>query len=67
MTALANTISDYDFGDGRYFRDAYPCGYEGMSELHGLQMTFADKSEEFKREAKSILTYPDMAFLDSVV
>lgn len=51
--------------DGRYFR--YPQengGYEGMKELHGLQYTLKDKSEEFQKEAIGILTFPEYRFDD---
>ena len=52
------------YGDGRYFRDTFPYGYEDMDNLHGLKTTFSDKSEEFKTIAKSYITYPDTRFDD---
>ena len=49
--------------DGRYFRDVFPEGYEGMESLHGLTNTYKDKSDEFKK-CVSCLTYPEYAFTD---
>lgn len=66
---LANSCDTYianyfDDGDGRYFRDVFPYGYEHMDFLHGLAPTFLDKSEEFKLIAKEYLTYPESRFDD---
>lgn len=66
---LANCCNDYiatyyDDGDGRYFRDVFPYGYENMGSLHGLAPTFLDKSKEFKLIAEEYLTYPDIRFDD---
>ena len=69
---------EYGDWDGRYFRCSTKSGgYEGMEELHGLYSTkkdedgneehyytFADKSDEFKKEAEAILTYPESRFED---
>ena len=51
-------------GDGRYFRAAFPHGYEYMEDLHNLTTTFLDKSDEFKVIAETYLTYPDTKFDD---
>lgn len=51
-------------GDGRYFREEFPYGYENMESLHGLKQTFLDKSEEFKALAKQYLTHPECRFED---
>lgn len=66
MDELIETIKDYeiDTGDGRYFRDNYPCGYLEMDSLHELEKTFNDKSDEFKKKAKQLLTYPEYRFKD---
>ena len=64
FTELAEVISDWDECDGRYFRDEYPEGYEGMGKLHSLEYTYQDKSEEFKHIVTMYLTYPDMLFTD---
>ena len=50
--------------DGRWFREAFPYGYKNMNELHGLILTFNDKSTEFKSVAKEYLTYPEYRFED---
>ncbi len=51
--------------DGRYFRtDVKNGGYNSMEVLHGLPLTFHDKSDDFKKEAEAILTYPEMRFED---
>ena len=52
-----------EYADGRYFRDVFPEGYEGMDSLHGLTNTYKDKSDEFK-ECVGCLTYPEYAFTD---
>lgn len=54
----------FDDGDGRYFRDVFPYGYENMSVLHGLESTYMDKSDEFKAMAEEYLTYPENRFDD---
>ena len=69
MEELMLSILDYhniDSGlkDGRYFRDAYPYGYENMDQLHNLTKTFDDKSDEFKEIAIDFLTYPEYTFED---
>lgn len=51
-------------GDGRYFRDVFPYGYENMDVLHGLESTYMDKSNEFKSVAEEYLTYPENRFDD---
>ncbi len=66
---LANCCKDYiatyfEDGDGRYFRDKFPYGYEHMDVLHGLSPTFSDKSDKFKSIAEEYLTYPDNHFDD---
>lgn len=59
-------INDYydGDGDGRWFREEFPDGYENMEDLHGLTFTFLDKSEEFQAEAEEYLTYPEHRFDD---
>lgn len=58
----SNECGDWD---GRYFRCSKEHGgYEGMDEMHGLTKTLKDKSEEFKKEALDILTYPEYRFDD---
>jgi hypothetical protein len=49
--------------DGRYFRNSFPYGYEGMDKLHNLTKTYHDKSSEFKADVSS-LTYPENRFVD---
>ena len=34
MSEMIATIEDYDYSDGRYFRDDYPYGYYNMDKLH---------------------------------
>lgn len=58
-------IRDYfEDGDGRYFRDVFPYGYENMYILHCLESTYMDKSDEFKCVAEQYLTYPENRFDD---
>lgn len=66
---LANCCNEYityyfEDGDGRYFRDIFPNGYEEMDILHGLKYTYMDKSDEFKSIAETYLTYPKYMFED---
>ena len=56
------TIDDV-WCDGRHFRTNYPKGYIGMSCLHGLDYSYEDKSDEFKKVVEC-LTYPEYAFTD---
>ena len=51
-------------GDGRYFRNVFPYGYEDMETLHNLAATFLDKSDEFKELAETYITFPDTKFDD---
>lgn len=65
MNVLLEEIEMYDGSDGRYFRALYPNGYEGMDELHGLDIkTIKDKSLQFKQLAKKYLTHPEIRFDD---
>lgn len=64
IKTLSVQIQHYDLLDGRYFRNDYPYGYIGMGKLHGLSKTFNDKSNEFKSEARAILTYPEYRLTD---
>ena len=41
----------------------YPKGYMGMSCLHGLDYSYEDKSDKFKKMVEC-LTYPEYAFTD---
>ena len=51
--------------DGRFFRINYKYGgYEDMKELHGLEATILDKSDDFMKTADAILTYPEYRFDD---
>ena len=66
---MVNTINEYisyckkGYNDGRFFRDNFPNGYEGMDSEHGLKRTYADKSDEFK-SIVGCLTYPEYRFDD---
>lgn len=66
---LADRCSDYiadyfEDGDGRYFREAFPHGYENLDNMHDLEYTFADKSDEFKVVVDDYLTHPECRFDD---
>ena len=61
---LQSTIVNYNGEDGRYFRQAYPQGYENMGELYKTSKTYNDKSDEFKKLVKGYITYPDYIFED---
>lgn len=50
--------------DGRYFRETYPYGYLDMDEVHGMNYTFKDKSQDFKQACIKYLTYPYYLFKD---
>lgn len=68
---LLSTIEEFkaemeeepEWVDGRFFRNEFPCGYENMSMLHGLNNTYKDKSDQFKADVEC-LTYPDLRFSD---
>ena len=49
--------------DGRHFRRDYPMGYIGMSCLHGLDYTYKDKSDKFKKVVECLI-YPEHVFTD---
>ena len=55
--------SNYEYIDGRFFRDSFPYGYEEMYKLHGMKHTYKDKSDEFKKIV-DCLTYPEYSFID---
>lgn len=57
-------VEEYCSVDGRYFRDAYPYGYETMNIIHGLSYNLNDKSDEFKEVVKEYITCPNMLFED---
>ena len=54
----------FSFRDGRYFRETYPDGYLDMSEVHGMDYTFKDKSQDFKQACIKYLTHPHYLFKD---
>lgn len=54
----------YEDGDGRWFREEFPRGYENMDKLHGLKYTYMDKSDNFKSISEEYLTYPEHRFED---
>lgn len=54
----------YSDGDGRWFRYAFPNGYENMDALHGLEPTYMDKSDEFKVVAEEYFTHPECRLED---
>jgi len=52
--------------DGRVFRAHYIYGgYEGISELHGMNYSKEGKSEELIEEIYNVCSHPDMMFVDS--
>ena len=64
--ACSTYISYCEYGDndGRFFREEFPEGYDGMDKLHGLNPTYKDKSDDFKVIAEEYLTYPEHRFDD---
>ena len=50
--------------DGRFFRQAFPMGYNGMDKLHKLKHTYQNKSEDFKSVANEYITSPEAIFDD---
>ena len=70
-TILADFCDTYistgkKFGDwdGRFFRQAFPMGYNGMDKLHKLKHTYQNKSENFKSVANEYITSPEVIFDD---
>ena len=67
---MIDTINEYKVdcsngdNDGKFFREKFPYGYEGMNREHNLKRTYVDKSNEFK-SLISCLTYPEQLFSDS--
>lgn len=66
---MIDTINEYKVDcsngdiDGRFFREKFPYGYEGMNSEHNLKRTYYDKSNEFKIIV-GCLTYPEYSFED---
>ena len=54
----------WDDWDGRFFRQRFPMGYEGMDKLHHLKPRYLDKSRAFKELADKYLTHPEYRFDD---
>ena len=56
----------YEKFDGRYFRDDFPYGYEGIDEIHKFQKPyiFSERSTDFQKLAKEFLTCIDIYFED---
>ena len=54
----------WDDWDGRFFRQPFPMGYEGMDKLHNIKHRYLDKTREFKELADEYLTHPEYIFDD---
>ena len=52
----------YDEIDGRFFRDDFPYGYEGMEKLHKCSNNTNDKSIEFNMFVDEYITCPHYIF-----
>lgn len=63
-TVYIKSSKDWDDWDGRFFRQSFPMGYMNMKKLHGLKLTYKDKSEKFKSVADEYLMYPENRFND---
>lgn len=50
--------------DGRFFRDEFPQGYQGLDNFHYLTANLKDKSQEFQDIAEELITYPEYLFDD---
>ena len=59
-----NSSKNWGDWDGRFFRNAFPMGYEKMDKLHNLKPTFNNKSKDFKSMAKEYITSPELIFDD---
>lgn len=59
-----NSSKKWGDWDGRFFRQPFPMGYDGMKKLHGLKHIFANKSDEFKSVSTEYLTHPELRFSD---
>ena len=68
LKSHVQSLSDYEAegkGDGRFFRTSMKNGgYRGLKTTHGLNYTYHDRSEKFKKLAKEYLTHPKYAFDD---
>lgn len=66
INSITEYIENCDNGDndGRFFRMSYKeGGYINLEELHGLENTILDKSDDFKAMVY-VLTYPENRFKD---
>lgn len=59
-----NSSKKWGDWDGRFFRSAFPMGYEKMDRLHNLKPTYKNKSKDFKSMAKEYITSPEFIFDD---
>lgn len=50
--------------DGRFFRQTFPMGYNGMDKLHNLKHTYKNRSEEFKSVVNEYMNVPELVFKD---
>ena len=57
---------DCHYDDGRYFREEFPYGYEGLSSFYEIPASFVERSDEFKWYAYRFLNYPEHRFDDFV-
>ena len=57
---------DCHYDDGRYFREEFPYGYEGLSGFYDIPISFVERSDEFKWYAYRFLNYPKQRFDDFV-
>jgi hypothetical protein len=66
---LGNRCHDFidcHYDDGRYFREEFPYGYEGLDKFHGFTNSFKERSDEFKWYAYRFLNNPNQRFVDFV-
>lgn len=59
-----NSSKNWGDWDGRFFRSAFPMGYEKMDKIHNLKPTYKNKSKDFKSVVKEYITSPELIFDD---
>lgn len=50
--------------DGRFFRQSFPMGYNGMDKKHGLKHTYHNRSDDFKSTVIEYMSAPEFVFKD---
>ena len=59
-----NSSKKWGDWDGRFFRSAFPMGYEKMDRFHNLKRTYKNRSKDFRSMADEYITAPELIFDD---